>query len=48
MTDTVACPECGSASPANSDITLTLLKAPCENADCSVEYYFIDADELED
>ena len=48
MTDTVACPDCGSTHPANSDIALTLLKAPCENADCSVEYYFIDADELAD
>ena len=48
MTDTVACPDCGSTHPANSDIVVTLLKAPCENADCSVEYYFIDADELVD
>ena len=48
MADTVACPECGSAFPVNSDIVVTLLKAPCENADCSVEYYFIDADELAD
>ena len=48
MADTVACPECGSAFPVNSDIVVTLLKAPCENGDCSVGYYFIDADELAD
>ena len=48
MADTVACPDCGSTHPANSDIVVTLLKAPCENADCSFKYYLIDADELVD
>ena len=48
MADTVACPNCDSTHPVNSDIVVTLLKAPCENADCSVGYYFIDADELAD